>query len=358
MFLFRRIADMKKRTKVFLSILLVLAIIGGAATLTVTFYGKKYIRSEDTAFSVLQITDVHILNNEKKDAKAFKTISAMIETTNPDMIVVTGDITSEKENYTAFKTFCTFIEEFEIPWAFTYGNHEGLDIRYEPDEVLDPEKIADKQTLNDYLESLEYCIYERGDENTDGMGNYYYTVRDNNNNALMSLIFMDSNSYDEENNGYDHFHDNQIQWYENTIKQIAKEENGDESKVVPSLAFFHIPMQEYMTAYDEAKGTDNLLYGFRFPDEDGTPAADDYMFETMIELGSTKGCFVGYDHMNNYSVNYKGIRLTYGLSCDHNIYVVPFRGGTLINIKNDGSFTTQSLIRHRGQSTVTICKEY
>lgn len=145
---------MKKRTKVFLSILLVLAIIGGAATLTVTFYGKKYIRSEDTAFSVLQITDVHILNNEKKDAKAFKTISAMIETTNPDMIVVTGDITSEKENYTAFKTFCTFIEEFEIPWAFTYGNHEGLDIRYEPDEVLDPEKIADKQTLNDYLESL------------------------------------------------------------------------------------------------------------------------------------------------------------------------------------------------------------
>ena len=349
---------MKKRTKVFLSILLVLAIIGGAATLTVTFYGKKYIRSEDTAFSVLQITDVHILNNEKKDAKAFKTISAMIETTNPDMIVVTGDITSEKENYTAFKTFCTFIEEFEIPWAFTYGNHEGLDIRYEPDEVLDPEKIADKQTLNDYLESLEYCIYERGDENTDGMGNYYYTVRDNNNNALMSLIFMDSNSYDEENNGYDHFHDNQIQWYENTIKQIAKEENGDESKVVPSLAFFHIPMQEYMTAYDEAKGTDNLLYGFRFPDEDGTPAADDYMFETMIELGSTKGCFVGHDHMNNYSVNYKGIRLTYGLSCDHNIYVVPFRGGTLINIKNDGSFTTQLLIRHRGQSTVTICKEY
>lgn len=115
----------------------------------------------------------------------------------------------------------------------------------------------------------------------------------------MSLIMMDSNSYDNENNGYDHFHDNQIQWYENTVKQIAKEENGDKTKVVPSLAFFHIPMQEYMTAYDEAKDTDNLIYGFRFPKEDGT----------------------------------------------------------LINIKNDGSFTTQSLIRHRGQSTITVCKE-
>ncbi len=349
---------MKKGMKIFISILLVLAIIGATATLIVTFYGKKYVRADDTAFSVLQITDIHILNNEKKDAKAYKTITAMVETAKPDMIVVTGDITSEKENYTAFKSFCTFMEEFQIPWAFTYGNHEGLDIQYEPNKNLEPEKIADKQTLNDYLESLEYCIYERGDKNTDGMGNYYYTVRDDNGKALTSLIFMDSNSYDEENEGYDHFHDNQIQWYENTVKQIAKEENGSDSKVVPSLAFFHIPMQEYMTAYDKTKGTDNLLYGFRFPNEDGTPAIDDNMFETMVELGSTKGCFVGHDHMNNYSVNYKGIRLTYGLSCDHNIYLVPFRGGTLINIKNDGTFTTQSLIRHRGQSTVTVCKEY
>lgn len=343
--------------KIFISVLLVLAIIGGIATLGVTFYGKKYVRSDDTAFSVLQITDVHILNDEKKDAKAFKTITAMVDTAKPDMIVVTGDITSEKENYTAFKTFCTFMEKFKIPWAFTFGNHEGLDIKYEPNEVLDPEKIADKQTLNDYLESLEYCIYERGDENVDGMGNYYYTVRDDSDNALMSLIFMDSNSYDSVNEGYDHFHDNQVNWYENTVKKIAKEENGDENKVVPSLAFFHVPMQEFMTAYDEAKGTDNRLFGFRFFNENGTPAVDDQMFETMLEIGSTKGCFVGHDHMNNFSVNYKGIRLTYGLSCDHNIYLTPFRGGTLINIKNDGTFTTQSLIRHRGQNTITFCKE-
>lgn len=61
--------------------------------------------------------------------------------------------------------------------------------------------------------------------------------------------------------------------------------------------------------------------------------------------------------MNNYSAEYHGIRLSYGLSCDHNIYVVPFRGGQLINIKNDGTFTVQRLIRHRGQSTVTIGKE-
>lgn len=40
-----------------------------------------------------------------------------------------------------------------------------------------------------------------------------------------------------------------------------------------------VPMKEYMTAYDEAKGMDNRLWGFRFPKEDGTPAVDDQMFE-------------------------------------------------------------------------------
>ena len=45
------------------------------------------------------------------------------------------------------------------------------------------------------------------------------------------------------------------------------------------------------------------------------------------KFGSTRrgiapvACFAGHDHMNNYSAEYHGIRFSYGLSCDHNIYV-------------------------------------
>lgn len=60
---------MKKGLKIFISIILVLAILGGIAGLTVTFYGKKYVRADDTAFTVLQVTDPHILNNEKRMQK-------------------------------------------------------------------------------------------------------------------------------------------------------------------------------------------------------------------------------------------------------------------------------------------------
>ena len=54
--------------------------------------------------------------------------------------------------------------------------------------MLDPEKIADRQTLSDYLESLEYCIYEAGDENVDGTGTITINVTDKDGKVLTSLI--------------------------------------------------------------------------------------------------------------------------------------------------------------------------
>ena len=51
-------------------ILLALAVAASAVCLGVTFIGKDYEKADDTAYKILQITDVHILNDEKKDAKA------------------------------------------------------------------------------------------------------------------------------------------------------------------------------------------------------------------------------------------------------------------------------------------------
>ena len=329
---------MRRSVSVLLVLGMMLTLVAGCGKTT-----EEIVRAEDTVYSVLQITDVHILNDEKKDEKAFRDITKMMDAAKPDLIVITGDITSEADNLTAIKTFGAFMEKLEIPWAFVYGNH-------------DAEGDADKDAIDEYLLSLEYCVYERGDPAITGHGNYYRNVTDASGKPIMTLFMMDSNMYDEANGGYDHFHEDQIEWYKNTVQSIAEETNGDASKVVPSLAFFHIPMQEFKTAYDAAKKDGGKLFGYRFEDE-CPPIQDDQMFETMVELGSTKGVFVGHDHMNNYEVEYSGIRLCYGLSCDHNIYLVPMRGGNLINIKADGSFTTQKLMCHRVIGTLTVTDE-
>lgn len=63
----------------------------------------------------------------------------------------------------------------------------------------------------------------------------------------------------------------------------------------------------------------------------------------MLELGSTQAIFCGHDHKNNFSLDYKGIRLTYGMSVDYLAYPGIYklgiqRGCTMISFYPDGSF--------------------
>jgi hypothetical protein len=69
----------------------------------------------------------------------------------------------------------------------------------------------------------------------------------------------------------------------------------------------------------------------------------------MVELGSTKAIFCGHDHLNDFSVTYKGIRLTYGKSIDYLAYYNIKnshwqRGGTVIEIAPDSSFTIDQVV--------------
>ena len=133
------------------------------------------------------------------------------------------------------------------------------------------------------------------------------------------------------------------------------------------MAFFHIPLVEMKTAYDEwvnnnKQNTANVtyLYGNDGENESGLPGAgqvvycgigEDNLFETMLELGSTQSVYFGHDHLNNFSLLYNGgsgdkyIRLTYGMSIDYLAYFgivkkTAQRGGTVIEVEPDGSFVS------------------
>lgn len=64
--------------------------------------------------------------------------------------------------------------------------------------------------------------------------------------------------------------------------------------------------------------------------------------DMAVALGSTKTIFRGHDHYDYLSLEYKGIRLTYGYSI--NYLAMPGiednteqRGATLITVRRDGS---------------------
>ena len=64
---------------------------------------------------------------------------------------------------------------------------------------------------------------------------------------------------------------------------------------------------------NDYKDTKNVKYRYGLPGESGKVVYcgihPDQLFETMQELGSTDSTFCGHDHYNNFSLNYKGIKL-------------------------------------------------
>ena len=303
---------------------------------------KQYERADDTAFVVLMISDIHLDNTANYTKRAFRTIDDLVALSKPDFIIVTGDLTGvDTRNDLAFISFGEKMESYNIPWTFTFGNHDSQADTWGRTEIAE------------YLESLNNCRFEKGDDSVYGCGNQYFNVTDENGKVIHTIFTLDTS---REKGGTHKIESSQIDWYTRSVKEIASDVNGDESKVVPSTIFAHIPMREFEGAYATAKEQNKVVYGKR-GEKECPNGEEDELFETMVALGSTKAYFCGHEHLNNYVVYLDGIRLTYGETCDHKMYI-PTRGGLIVNFKKDGTVTQQNVSRSRFSSNYKITEEF
>lgn len=309
----------------------------------------------DKDFKVVQLTDVHIGAGflcKDKDTKAINAVAAMLTEEKPDLVIVTGDIAypvphqaGTLNNKTSAKMFAQLMEQLGVYWTLAFGNHDTEAYSY-----FSRESIAKVYGSEDY----PHCLLQTGPDNVDGYCNSVINVINTKGEIVQSLFTLDSHSYVDGdilgiNWKYDCIHENQVKWYEDTLNSLKATNNN----VMPkSLAFFHMPLQEYQDAWYEYKNnrfqdTDNVKYKHGEAGEVDIivyPSNYNYgFFDKALELGSTKGMFCGHDHLNNFSVEYKGIRLTYGLTIDYLAYsdIQDYgrqRGCTVINIAPDGTF--------------------
>ncbi len=314
-----------------------------------------YTFTTDDHFKVVQLTDVHIgggFLSIKKDSMAINAVAAMITAEKPDLVVITGDIAypvpfqaGTFNNKTSADLFAQLMEKLGVYWVPVFGNHDTEAYSY-----YSREKISEFYSQ----EKFSHCLFQSGPEDVDGYGNSIINVKNTKGEITQSLVMLDSHSYvDNDYFGimwkYDTIHESQVKWYEDSLNKI-KAENND---VMPkSLAFFHIAIPEYKTAWDEYrandfKDTENVKYIYgKAGEKDYSVYTSEYnygFFDKVKELGSTQGMFCGHDHLNNFSIDYKGVRLTYGYSIDYLAYtgIMKFglqRGCTVIDIAPDGSF--------------------
>lgn len=317
--------------------------------------GIYTITSNKEDFKILQLTDIHLGGSAfsaMEDYQALKACYDLIEYTKPDFVIVTGDLvfavgvmSFSLNNSSPIMQFASFMRNVGIPWAFTYGNHDTESI-----------SKSSKEEINELFKSFSFktsksLLYPYIQPDITGRNNQLIELRRTDGSLNQALFLIDSNDYTEKGmNDYDYIHDDQVTWYEEHINRL----NAEENKTISSMLFFHIPLQQYRTANDlYEQGNSEVKYYFGENKETmiNKVCCSDYpskLFDTAIKLGSTKAMFCGHDHYNNLSVEYQGIRLTYGMSIDY--LAMPGiekdlfqRGGTLITINSDSSFDIEQV---------------
>lgn len=298
------------------------------------------IVSDNKEFKVMQLTDIHIggtKKTEKQDIKAFQAMYKLVKYAKPDLIIVTGDLiypnlikTHSVDNMKSFTMLCDFFENMGVPWTFTFGNHdtEGF-------------ALAGPEDINHVTQTYMKCLYQFKDP-LGGRTNLFINIRDRENQILQSLVLLDSREYVED--GYDSVSEEQLAWYEKRISELSEEQG----KKVSSMLFFHIPFQEWNMIYElfKKESPEVKYYYGRVGEKNEeicSSKESNSLLERIFRLGSTKAVFVGHDHLNDLSLEYKGVRFTYGKSIDYLAYdgienSTYQRGATLITIRDNSEF--------------------
>ena len=296
-------------------------------------------------FKVLNITDTHLVTVDWENPVLrdtfVATIDALVFGTKPDLITMSGDV-AFADWTCSYKYFGDMMDKYDIPWTICWGNHDH--------QAGDAQLIEyEKQYMADY----KNFFYEATREI--GIGSNVIAI-DNGDGVVHGLVMIDcfkaaspTVPEDAPEKGKKILCPELITWYKEKINMLC----GMGCKETTLIT--HVPLYEYKLAFDEAfckdYNTKDVTFEESFDEKywndgykdsfgvthEGVCYSDDAtgLFDAMKELGSTKNVLVGHDHINNFSINYEGIRLTYSMaSSSHGLKKTV--GGTLLTVDDEG----------------------
>ena len=261
---------------------------------------------------------------EKNEENTYKYIRDLVKRSNPDLIIITGDITYGEfdDAGTSQLEFCEFMDSLEIPWAPVYGNHDN-------------ETKLGVDWQNKQYENAKYSLFKKGD--VFGNGNYSIAVKQNG-KTVRKIAMMDSNGCGKLGITAG-FRDDQLDWLEKTMS---------EEPDVPGFACFHIQTRDFTDAYIAAgyqnePDTAEKYTLFELGKDVAAKEGDfgkklerfggDQRIHELCKKCGIDGVFAGHCHANSTSVLYDGVRYTFGLKTGlYDYYLQDSIGGTLITL--------------------------
>lgn len=313
-------------------------------------------KTPDKDFIILNLTDPQLSGGEWSEGHPARsileyTLSVLIERVKPDLITVSGDISWGRGELHAYRAFADLMQSYGIPWAPVWGNHDNEDGA----DVV--EEIADL-----YL-SYPTCLYEKGDP---ALGNGNYVIGIYEGDRLVEALFMmdthagnpirlyDRNSELIVKDSYASLTPTQLNWYRAEVAKLQALGCADSTLIV------HIPLYGYREAFHAA--TEDALRapgkvaladsycGVGWKDaykagcfgvnREGIASSDydDGVLPVLFECGHTHHVIAGHEHINNFSIPYQGIRLTYGTKIGMGCYWnADLNGGTVLTVTSRGA---------------------
>ena len=279
-------------------------------------------RANGSPITILQVTDLHLGSSEegkwKKDLITLQRIRKLVETYDPDMIAITGDLfTGEKPFGALLAAYAVnFFDGLKRPWLYVFGNH-------------DPEGGFGRSDIAEVFAVSEWALLGKHNVDNQWKEKYDYVVDiilKGEKHPAWQIYAFDSGSRE----GYKSIKKDQLDWYRKASEKTAKKYKQD----IRAISIFHIPLIEYQYLKDDKS---IKLYGktkekVYYEEDDGT------VYKTFLDVGNIEATFCGHDHYNNYWGTYKGgITLAYGyISGEATNYAWP-PGGKLITLPTDGS---------------------
>ena len=281
-------------------------------------------------YRILQLTDVHLGDKDALEDH-FKFMDLTVKDSNPDLIVVTGDLFTFASRGTATEFF-KYLDSKGVPWTVTFGNHDEQ-CYFSVDWMTG--------VLNEYG---SHCVFKDiQDDDVQGNANFAINLMKGS-SIFEQLIIMDSNRYYYGDYfGYDYFKQDQIDWYSDLVDYTTEQNGG---VAVPSLMFYHIPLPEVNDAWNYAQENPlAVVYSEGVMGEAACcPEHDHHFFDVIKNKHSTHGMYFGHDHINNFIVKYEGIDFGYGIKATDRVYYdETLLGGRVITLRPDHSLAYENI---------------
>ena len=314
--------------------------------------------------------------------KTYAFVEDFVKTTKPDFVIINGDLVMNdlflKSSTPYFDKYAEIFERLNTPWTFTFGNHDCDAQWTSPKAEVDSKTgQCSKEKLIAYMsQKYPHCLINTDEKCLDGDGNHFVNVRKRSGELVYTLCLFDCTFDKDKNYNYTPTA-NQVNWYRDTVNAISDTELGKDrgENVVKSMIFNHVGIPEFKEAWQKAwnngNPTSDYFYGHYFEGNYSSKYGDmpenERIFPVVKELASTTAIFMCHHHDNDFSVNYEGVRLTFGqhsgyshnyrtthkthgnLSNDYDKWSdVSFeriddygdqRGGTLVEISGNGEFS-------------------